>query len=138
VVPGSSDLEKESIDPKIESIDLIIRSNLMLKDIFGNATAEKVLLYLEQFGEGYARQIASNFDELPVSMVNRQLHRFERAGVLVSQPQGNTRMFRWSRRSPFVKPLRELLRKALQALPEQELQRYFVRRRRPRVAGKPR
>ena len=37
----------------------------MLEGILGNATAEKVLLYLEQYGEGYARAIAVTFDELP-------------------------------------------------------------------------
>jgi len=36
----------------------------MLEGIFGNASAEKVLLYIEQYGEGYATAIARNFDGL--------------------------------------------------------------------------
>ena len=35
----------------------------MLEGVFGNATAEKVLLYLEQYEEGYARAIADTFDD---------------------------------------------------------------------------
>ena len=42
----------------------------------------KVLLYLEQFDEGHAREIADVFD-VSLSMVQRQLERFERAGALV-------------------------------------------------------
>jgi len=39
----------------------------------GTATAEKVLLYLERYDEGYALGIARVFDDLPVSMVQRPL-----------------------------------------------------------------
>jgi hypothetical protein len=109
----------------------------MLEGIFGNATAEKVLLYLEQFGEGYGLGIARAFDDLPVSMVQRQLERLEAAGVLVSQLQGRTRVFTWNPRFPFESELRALLRKALKLLPASERERYFAVRRRPRRTGKP-
>ena len=52
----------------------------MLEGIFGNASAEKVLLYLEQYEEGYATAIARTFDDLTLHMAQRQLERFERAG----------------------------------------------------------
>jgi hypothetical protein len=45
----------------------------MLEGIFGNASAEKVLLYREQYGEGYATAIARNFDGLSLHMTQRQL-----------------------------------------------------------------
>ncbi|HKE10307.1 MAG TPA: ArsR family transcriptional regulator [Myxococcota bacterium] len=109
----------------------------MLEGILGNATAEKVLLYLEHYGEGYARAIAVTFDDLPVSMVQRQLGRLESAGVLVSQLKGRTRLFVWNPRFLFLDELREMLRKALRALPESERRRYFARRTRPRRTGKP-
>lgn len=109
----------------------------MLEGVFGNATAEKVLLYLEQFGEGYARRIAADFDGMAVSQVQRQLERFEAAGLLVSQLKGRTRLYTWNPRYAFGEEVRALLRKALRVLPDDEL-RYFAMRRRPRRTGKPR
>ena len=50
----------------------------MLEGLFGNATAEKVLLYLEHYGEGYAKAIADTFEGVSLHMVQRQLTRFER------------------------------------------------------------
>ncbi len=109
----------------------------MLEGIFGNASAEKILLYLEQYGEGYATAIARSFDGLSLHMAQRQLDRFERAGALVSSLRGRTRLYTWNARYPFQKELRALLAKALDALPAAERKRYFSERRRPRRAGKP-
>jgi DNA-binding transcriptional ArsR family regulator len=108
-----------------------------LESVFGNATAEKALLYLEQYEEGYATAIADTFDEVSLSMVQRQLERFERAGMLVSLLKGRTRLFTWNPRYPFLEEIRALLRKALRSLPESERKLYFSQRRRPRRTGKP-
>jgi hypothetical protein len=113
--------------------DLII----VLEGVFGNASAEKILLYLEQFEEGYATAIAGTFDDLSLNMAQRQLERFERAGALVSSLKGRTRLYTWNPRYPFRRELRALLRKALEQLPATERKRYFAERRRPRRAGKP-
>ncbi|MCG8587813.1 MAG: ArsR family transcriptional regulator [Proteobacteria bacterium] len=109
----------------------------MLEGIFGNASAEKVLLYLEQYEEGYATAIARTFDDLSLNMAQRQLERFERAGALVSSLKGRTRLYTWNPRYPFRDELRALLKKALAQLPATERKRYFAERRRPRRAGKP-
>ena len=108
----------------------------MLEGILGNRTAEKVLLYLERFDEGHAREIAEVFD-VSLSMVQRQLERFERAGALVSLRKGRTRLFTWNPGYAFQVELRGLLRRALNLLPELERRTYFTRRRRPRRTGKP-
>lgn len=110
----------------------------MLESLFGNATAEKVLLYVEQFGEGYAQAIADTFEDVTYSMAYRQLERFERAGLLASRLKGRTRLFEWNPRYAFLPEVRALLRKALGFVPEDERRRYFVQRRRPRRTGKPR
>jgi hypothetical protein len=110
----------------------------MLEGLFGNRTAEKVLLYLEQYGQGYARAMAATFEDVSVSMALAQLRRLEAAGLLVSQPQGRTLLFSWNPRYAFLPEVRALLRKALSVLPEEEHQRYFRQRRRPRRSGKPR
>jgi DNA-binding transcriptional ArsR family regulator len=109
----------------------------MLEGIFGNRTAEKVLLYLDQYGQGYARSIAATFEDVSVSMALAQLRRFEAAGLLVSQRQGRTLLFSWNRRNLFLPEIRALLQKALAALPEEERRRYFQKRRRPRRSLKP-
>ena len=109
----------------------------MLEGVFGNATAEKVLLYLEQYGEGYATEITKTFEGVSLSMVQRQLERMERAGLLVSLLKGRTRLFTWNPRYAFLNEVRALLRKALFCLPDIERQRYFSQRRRPRRTGKP-
>jgi DNA-binding transcriptional ArsR family regulator len=109
----------------------------MLEGVLGNATAEKVLLYLERYDEGYALGIARAFDDLPVSMVQRQLERLEASGVLVSRLQGRTRVFAWNPRFAFESELRALLRKAIALLPAEERARYFAGRRRPRRTRKP-
>ena len=108
----------------------------MLEGLFGNATAEKVLLYVEQYGEGYGKAIADTFG-VSVHMVQRQLARFEHAGLLVSVLKGRTRLFLWNPRYPFVEQVRSLLREALRRIPLDERKRYFSQRRRPRRTGKP-
>jgi predicted ArsR family transcriptional regulator len=108
----------------------------VLEGIVGNPTAERVLLYLEQYGQGYARAIAATFG-ISLSMVQRQLARLEAGGVLVSQLQGRTRLFTWNPRFAFRTELGVLLRSALQALPAEERRRYFTQRRRLRRTGKP-
>ena len=47
-----------------------------------------LLLYLEQYEEGYATAIARTFDGLSLNMAQRQLDRFERAGALISSLKG--------------------------------------------------
>ena len=109
----------------------------VLEGIFGNASAEKVLLYLERYEEGYATAIARTFDGLSLNMAQRQLDRFERAGALISTLKGRTRLYEWNPRYAFRDEIRALLAKALELLPEAERKRYFAERRRPRRAGKP-
>ena len=54
-----------------------------LEAIFGNRTAAAVLLYLENYGSGYASRIAKTYG-LSVSIVQDQLRKLEGAGVLIS------------------------------------------------------
>ncbi len=108
----------------------------MLGALFGNQTAERVLLFLQNYGEGYAREIAVTFD-LPLLSVQRQLQKLEAGGILVSKSIGRTRMFYLNPRNYFIPELKALLEKELGALPQEELQAYFRRRTRPRRTGKP-
>lgn len=103
--------------------------------IFGNETAGRVLLYLQNYGEGHARAIASTYG-LSHSMVQKQLLRLEGEGVLVSQLKGRTRVFTWNPRYALRSELAALLEKALTLLPKQDRERWFMQRTRPRRTAK--
>ena len=110
----------------------------MLEGIFGNASAEKVLLYLEQHEEGYATAIARTFDNLSLNMAQRQLERFERAGALVSSLHGRTRLYTWNPRSTFRRELRALPRRPLDQLPAPERKGCVTSVRQPARSAEPR
>lgn len=109
----------------------------MLDALFGNKTAARVLLYLQNYEEGYAPEIAGTF-RLSTTAVQNQLRKLEEdEGVLASRLIGRTRLYTWNPRYPFLKQLRALLAEALKYLPEDEIKAYFRKRKRPRRAGKP-
>lgn len=109
---------------------------MILSGLFGNETAEKVLLFLENYGSGYPRQIALAFG-LSVSQTQNQLERLERDGVIVSRLVGKTRVYEWNPRYLFLPELKAMLDKALKRLPESIQEKYFRARTRPRRKGKP-
>jgi DNA-binding transcriptional ArsR family regulator len=107
-----------------------------LEVLFGGKAAAKVLLFIENYGDGYASRIAKTFD-MPLSEVQKQLRKFEQAGILVSQMVGNSRIYTWNPRDPALEGLQELLRQTLdKGIPERTLQKYYRQRQRPRRQGK--
>lgn len=107
----------------------------MLEAIFGNRTAEKVLLYLLAHGQAYAREIATAFS-LPVSLIQKQLIRLELGNVLVSRTVGRTRVFELNPLYPFASELRALLVRAMAFVPARARTPYIPKRARPRATGK--
>ena len=59
----------------------------ILEAIFGNRMAANTLLFIENYGSGYARRIAGTYDP-PVSVVQDQLRKLESAGVLINSTVG--------------------------------------------------
>jgi len=108
----------------------------MLEPLLGSRDAERVLMYLNCRGSGYARQMARMFGAAP-SAIQKQLARLENAGVLYSESLGRTRLYRLNPRYPFLRELKALLSKALVFYPEEERQALLMARQRPRLAGKP-
>jgi DNA-binding transcriptional ArsR family regulator len=107
-----------------------------LETLFGGKAATRVLLFIENYGDGYASKIARIFD-MPLSEVQKQLRKFEDSGILVSRRVGNSRIYTWNPRDPALKGLQELLRQTLEdGIPEATLQQYFRQRQRPRRRGK--
>ena len=109
--------------------------NPKLDALFGNRSATQTLLFLQNYGEGYARGIASTFDVSHMA-IQRQLQRFEAQGIIVSRMVGNTRIFTWNPRGATVKNLRTFLEAELELLPKETTQQYFRQRQRPRRSGK--
>jgi DNA-binding transcriptional ArsR family regulator len=107
----------------------------MLDALFGNPTAEKVLLYLQNYGEGWTNGIAKTFG-FPPNQVYVQLRRLEDGGIVVARDVGNTRLYTFNPRWRFKKELGQMLEAALAALPEAEIEKYYRARKRPRRTGK--
>jgi hypothetical protein len=107
-----------------------------LEALFGGKAAARLLLFMENYGEGYANQISRTF-EMPLSEVQKQLAKFEESGVLVSKMVGPSRIYTWNSRDPALKELRGLLRATLEnGIPEETLKKYYRERQRPRRKGK--
>ena len=108
----------------------------MLEGIFGNKTAEKVLLHIFHYGESHASAIAQDFGTA-LNPIIQQLNRFEGAGVLVSKEAGRSRVYSFNPKSALAKPLKEMIEIAYESIPLNERQKIFESRRRPRRKGKP-
>ncbi len=100
---------------------------MLLSGLFGNETAEKVLLSIVNYGSVYPRGIAVNFG-LAISQVQRQLERLEREAILSSRLIGRTRVYELNPRYLFRKELEALLKKALGNLPKEVMDKYFTQR----------
>jgi DNA-binding MarR family transcriptional regulator len=110
--------------------------NTLYKALFGNEVAELCLLYIVNYGQGHIRGIANTFEVSP-GQVKPQLEKLEADGILVSQFIGNTKNFRINPRLAIRAELTALIEKILSLLPEEDTEKYFRERRRPRRTAKP-
>lgn len=108
----------------------------MIEALLGNRTVEKILLYIANYEEGYISGIAETYG-ISKSQVRKQLLRLEAGGILVARDKGNLRIFTINPRCLYKKELDSLLKKVLSLLPEEEIERYYRQRQRPRRTGKP-
>ncbi|MBL8994202.1 MAG: hypothetical protein JNM63_12740 [Spirochaetia bacterium] len=107
----------------------------MIESLLGNATAEKVLLYIANYGDGHISGIAQTF-EIPKSQVRKQLLRLENGGILAARSKGSLRIFSFNPRCLYRKELERLLNKILALIPAEQVEKYFRQRQRPRRTGK--
>ncbi len=108
----------------------------MLRAIFGSDNKGKILLYLYTNGESYPREIAKIFN-FYLNGVQKQLLNMERDGILYSKLRGNVRLFGFNPRYPFKRELELLLEKVLKFIPQEEKEKFYLPRLRPRRTGKP-
>lgn len=108
----------------------------MLESLFGNIVVEKILFFMQAYGDGYARGMSRVYG-IPLNGVLQQLRRLENGGIIAGQNKGRTRVYVFNPRFPFLKELRDLLQKAMDVLPEEDIKKYYRIRTRPRRKGKP-
>jgi DNA-binding transcriptional ArsR family regulator len=108
----------------------------LLEALLESPVKEKLLLYLLVNEGSYPNEIARNFS-FNLNAVQYQLKKLEEAGVLYSRLRGRVRLYGLDPRYPFRKELQALLQKAFDFLSDAEKDKSFVRRRRPRLPGKP-
>jgi predicted transcriptional regulator len=108
----------------------------MLEGIFGNKTAEKVLLHIYHYGEIHASAIARDYGIAP-NPIKGQLDRFEQTGIIASKQVGRSRLYFFNPKSVFLTPIRDLLKIVYESIPLKEREKIFASRRRPRRKGKP-
>ena len=108
----------------------------MLESLLQSEKKEKILLFIYTNNESYPREIARVFN-FNINAVRNQLLNLEKSGVLYSKLRGKVRLFGINPRYPFRKELEALLEKALTFIPDNEKERFYTRRLRPRRTGKP-
>jgi len=108
----------------------------MLEGIFGSEKKEKILLYIYTNGESYPTEIARAFN-FYLNGIQNHLLNMEYHGILYSKLKGNVRLFGLNPRYPFKKELESLLEKTLKFIPDEEKEKYYMPRLRPRRIGKP-
>lgn len=108
----------------------------MLEPLLESEKKEKILIYLYTHGEAYPMEISRAFG-FYVNAVQNQLQKLEQGGILYSRLKGKVRLFGFNPRYPFKKELESLLNKVLQFVPDEEKEKFYLPRLRPRRTGKP-
>ncbi|MEZ4873394.1 MAG: winged helix-turn-helix domain-containing protein [Bdellovibrionales bacterium] len=108
----------------------------MLVEIFGNKTAAMVMLYLYHYGEAYPTGLAKDMG-ITLSQVQKQMDKFDQAGLLVSKKSGTVRIYQFNPKSPVARKVKELVKIFYDGMGIEEREKLFQVRRRPRRKGKP-
>ena len=108
----------------------------VLRGLLRAESQEKILIYLLFRKEGYGKGIAEFFGLSP-NATQKQLVRLENDGIVVSKLVGKLREYRLNPRYPFKEQMKELLKAALTAYPDNVKRELTMERSRPRIAGKP-
>ena len=108
----------------------------MLEAVVGSTNAERVLLFMAARGQGYAAEIAKTYG-VGASMIQKQLDRMERDGLLVNQQVGRTRVYSFNPRFAFTEEVKALALAALDKYPTEFQEKLSTSRQRPRKARKP-
>lgn len=124
------------IDKKvIDKSNKVTDNEYMLDKLFGNETLALIFLNLFHYGEVYSGLVEKNTGTGSRAVLN-QLNKMEEAGFLVSREVGRTRLYQFNPKSPFVKPLKEIINITYSNLSIKMKEKMFKERMRPRAKGK--
>ncbi len=107
----------------------------MLDKIIGSKVAPLILFQIYHYGECYAGGISKDLG-ISLSQIQKQLLRFEDAGVLVSKKLGNTRIYFFNKKYPPTMAFMHLIEIYYSSLSGEDKKRLFKARYRPRKPGK--
>ena len=107
----------------------------MIESLLGNINKERILLYLYTQGSGYAQEITRVFG-VSLRSIQLQIKNLEDGGVIAGFQKGKTRVYEFNKRYFFLNELKALLKKLFEATPEEEKEKFYRQRQRPRRAGK--
>ncbi len=82
----------------------------MLSILFGNRTASNILLYLNESSQAFPTELACHL-AIPLNMIQKQLERLERAGILESEWKGKKKIYSWNDQCPLLPELKKLVQK---------------------------
>ena len=103
----------------------------MLADLLGNQTLARILFFLFVNERCYPTQIHRQLG-IPLTPLQKGCEKLEKAGVLVSDYIGKTRLYRFHLAYPLLQELEQLIKKSYTLLSSQEKKRYtLVKRDRP-------
>ena len=108
----------------------------LLETLFGNRTAAKLMLYLFHYDTAYPTGAAKDLG-VAVNQVQRQLEKFEAAGLLLSTLVGRTRVYSFNAKHPATERVRALIQLFYESMSSKDREKMFHVRRRPRRRGKP-
>ena len=107
----------------------------MIEILLGSKVKEEILLFLFKNDEYYPSQLAKILNYALISIQN-QSDRLEQAGVVISTLKGKTRIYQFNPRYFFLPELKALINKVFTVLPEEDKEKFIIRKR-PRRKGKP-
>ncbi len=84
----------------------------MLESLITSKTRIKLLLkfFLNINNQGYLRSLETEFNE-STNGIRQELNRFEQAGLLLSEQEGNKKLYRANTKHPLFKDLNSIIRK---------------------------
>ena len=97
----------------------------MLQLLFGNKSAERILLFLLVHEQCYACQVQKAY-RTALTPIQSFLRKFEKAGILVASLRGNKRLYRLNPHYPLHEELKTLLQKGFTHLPAEEKRHLFL------------
>lgn len=97
----------------------------MLEILFGNKSAQKILIFLFVNRKCYGAQLHRLF-KTPLTPLQKSLLRLEKGGIIKSYYEGKTRVYHFNPAFPLLEELELLLKKAYTLLSPQDKKRYAI------------